>query len=227
MSKSKGEKKPLSKKTLALLDQLKRKRGIRELGKRFLIVCEDGKSAPNYFEALKKHYNLSAMSVRVVGSGGSTQPIQVVTRAVELKKNAEEAESGTVPFSQVWCVIDGDYGDKIVNARAKATANSVKLAISTKCFEYWLLLHYEENDSSTLDCDALVSSLRDKHVPGYEKGTCEFHDMVTRVEDAVARAEKLRRPGIKRGELPENQNPCSEVYKLIKAIKTADSPTTA
>jgi hypothetical protein len=54
MSKSKGEKKPLSKKTLALLDQLRRKRGIKELRKRFLIVCEDGKSAPNYFEALKK-----------------------------------------------------------------------------------------------------------------------------------------------------------------------------
>jgi hypothetical protein len=222
MSKGKGEQKPLSKATLALLDQLKRKRGIRELKKRFLIVCEDGKSAPNYFEALKKHYNLSATSVRVVGSGGSTQPIQVVTRAIELKKNAEDTESGTLPFNQVWCVIDGDYGNKIVNARAKARANKVELAISTKCFEYWLLLHYEENDSSTMDCDALVSLLRDQHIPGYEKGICEFHDIVTRVEDAVVRAEKLRRPGIRRGESPENQNPCSEVYKLIKAMKTAD-----
>jgi hypothetical protein len=222
MSKSKGVKKPLSKKTLTLLEQLQRKRGIRELKKRFLIVCEDGKSAPNYFEALKKYYNLSAMSVQIVGSGGSTQPIQVVTKAVELKKNAEDTESGTVPFHQVWCVIDGDYGNKIVNARVKARANSVELAISTKCFEYWLLLHYEENDSSTMDCDALVSLLREKHFPGYEKGSCEFHTIVMRVEDAVVRAEKLRRPGIKRRDLPENQNPCSEVYKLIKAIKTAD-----
>src|SRR5258707_2699120 len=170
MSKSKGKRRPLSKKTLALLDQLKRRRGIRELEKRFLIVCEDGKSAPNYFEALKKHYNLSATSVQVVGSGGSTQPTQVVTKAIELKHNAEDAESGTVPFNQVWCVIDGDYGNKIANARAKAKANNVELAISTKCFEYWLLLHYEENDTSTLDCDGLVSSLRERHIPGYEKG---------------------------------------------------------
>lgn len=222
MSKSKGVKRPLSKKTLALLDQLKRKRGIRELKRRFLIVCEDGKSAPNYFEALKKHYNLSATSIRVVGSGGSTQPIQVVERAVELKTNAENAESGTVPFDQVWCVIDGDYGNKIINARAKAIANNVELAISTKCFEYWLLLHYEENDTSTTNCDGLVSALRQKHIPAYQKGKCEFHDIVTRVENAVARAEQLRKPGIKRGDPPENQNPCSEVYKLIKAIKTAD-----
>src|SRR5262245_61878143 len=110
------------------------------------------------------------MSVRVVGSGGSTQPIQVVTRAIELKKNAEYAESGTVPFDQVWCVIDGDYGNRIANARARATAKSVKLAVSTKCVEYWLLLHYEENDSATMDCDTLVSPLRDRHIPAYEKG---------------------------------------------------------
>jgi hypothetical protein len=219
MSKRRGAKKPLSKKTQALLDQLKRKRGIRDLQKRFLIVCEDGKSAPNYFEALKKHYNLSATSVRIAGSGGSTQPIQVVTKAVEVKK-AEAAETGGVPFSQVWCVIDGDYGHKIGNARAKAAANQVELAISTKCFEYWVLLHFEENDSSTMDCSALVSSLRGRHIPDYEKGKCEFHEIVTKVDDAVARAEKLRSPGIKRGDPPEKQNPCSEVYKLINAIKT-------
>ena len=47
MSKSKGESHPVSKKTLALLDQLQRKRGTRDLKKRILIVCEDGKSAPN------------------------------------------------------------------------------------------------------------------------------------------------------------------------------------
>lgn len=222
MSKSKGRKRPLSKKTRALLDQLKRKRGIRDLKRRFLIVCEDDKSAPNYFEALKKHYNLSATSVQVVGGGGSTQPIQVVTTAVELKKNAQDTRNGTMPFDQVWCVIDGDYGSNIANARTRANANKVQLAISTKCFEYWLLLHFEENDTATMDCNGLVRALRGKHIPGYQKGTCEFHEIVTRVEIAAARAEKFRKPGIQRGDLPENQNPCSEVYRLINAIKTVD-----
>ena len=40
--------KPLSKATGALLAQLRRRRGERDLEKRFLIVCEDDKSAPNY-----------------------------------------------------------------------------------------------------------------------------------------------------------------------------------
>ena len=59
MSKGKKPKKPISKKTQSLLKDLQRKRGVRELAKRFLIVCEDDKSAPNYFQALKKHWNRS------------------------------------------------------------------------------------------------------------------------------------------------------------------------
>lgn len=218
MSKGKKPKKPLSKKVVALNKQLQRLRGVRKLAKRFLIVCEDDKSAKNYFEALKDHFSLSATSIQVAGSGGKTQPIQVVERAVELKKSAAGPKSGTEPFDQVWCVIDGDYGDKINNARAKARANRVKLAISTMCFEYWVLLHFEESDTSTMDCNALVRSLKSKYLPRYEKGKCDFHDIVKCVHDACKRAEKLRKPGIKRRELPEIQNPCSEVYKLVNAI---------
>ena len=52
MSRGKKPKKPVSKKVLSLNEQLQRRRGVRYLAKRFLIVCEDEKSAPNYFEAL-------------------------------------------------------------------------------------------------------------------------------------------------------------------------------
>jgi len=218
MSKGKKHKKPLSKTTMALLEQIKRRSGQRDLPNRFLIVCEDHKSAPNYFEALKKHFNLSATSIQVVGSGGRTQPLQVVTRAVELKENAADEESGTEPFDEVWCVIDGDFGDKINNARAKAKAKGVELAISTKCFEYWVLLHFEESATPTTNCDAVVTSLRKKHLPKYEKGSCDFRAIVKQVHVARERAEKLRKPGIGRGDQPENQDPCTEVYKLINAI---------
>ncbi|MGA2067459.1 MAG: RloB family protein [Thermoguttaceae bacterium] len=208
----------MSKATVALIEQLQRRRGVRNLAKRCLIVCEDTKSARDYFDALKEHFKLSAASVRVTGSGGHTQPIQVVERAIQIKASAAGRNSGTVPFEQVWCVIDGDYGEKIVNARSKAEANGVCLAVSTMCFEYWVLLHFEENDKSTVDCDAVVSTLKRKHLPRYAKGKFDFSSIVVHVRDACERAEKLRAPRIARGDLPENQNPCSEVYKLVNAI---------
>jgi hypothetical protein len=203
------------------LEQLQRRRGVRDLAKRFLIVCEDAKSAPAYFEAMKRHFNLSAASIRVAGSEGRSQPIQVVAKAIEIKRQAADPDSGTEPFDEVWCVIDGDYGHKINNARTKAKANGVELAVSTMCFEYWILLHFEENDKATDDCAELVRNLRTKHLREYEKGKCDFREIVTSVHDACQRAEKLRRPGIRRGEHPEKQNPCSEVYKLVNAILSA------
>ena len=108
-------------------------------------------------------------------------------------------------------------GDKIANARFKARAANIELAVSTMCFEYWLLLHFEENDKSALDCECHIRLLK-KHLPQYNKGTCDFLPIVKRVSEACNRAEKLRRPGLNRGDLPENQNPCSEVYLLIQAM---------
>lgn len=218
MRKETGRRKPLSKSTLAIIEQMQRKRGVRELEERFLIVCEDGKSAPQYFEALKKHLNLSATYVTVVGSGGRTQPSQVVRAAIDRKKAAAGEDSGTEPFSQVWCVIDGDYGPKIPTARAAAKANDVKLAVTTQCFEYWVLLHHEENDAAAMDCAGHIQVLRKNHIPDYDKGKCDFRDVVRHHDIACARARKLRAGGLARGETPENQNPCSELYELVEAI---------
>ena len=125
-----------------------------------------------------------------------------------------------MPFNQVWCVIDGDYGKKIVNARSKAEANGIALAISTMCFEYWILLHFEECDKAAVNCDAVIRTLK-KYLLQYTKGKCDFSSIVVHVRDACVRAEKLRRPGIARGDLPEGQNPCSEVYKLVNAMLDA------
>ncbi|MHB1560820.1 MAG: RloB family protein [Isosphaeraceae bacterium] len=227
MSKGRKPKKPISNATQALLASLQRRKGVKELEKRFLIVCEDTKSAIAYFKALKKHLKLTATSVIVAHSDNRTQPIQVVEEAFARKKEAASRRSGTEPFDHVWCVIDGDYGDKIPPARAKAKARRIELAISTMCFEYWVLLHFEKCDQSTINCDGVVDNLRSRHLPNYEKGNCDFRQIVKAVEIACKRAETLRKPGIERGELPEAQNPCSELYRLINLILETKNKNTA
>lgn len=211
-------KKPISKKTSALLAGLQRRHGIRELAKRVLIVCEDDKSAPNYFKALKRHFNLSATSVVIAGSGGSTQPIQVVERAKSLKESAQVDQAGTEPFEYVWCVIDGDYGAAIANARSSANAHGISLAISTKCFEFWISLHLEDCAIPCANCDEVVRGLRDRHLPDYDKGQYDFGELVQSVLVASERAKRNRQQGISRGDLPENQNPCTEVYKIVDLL---------
>lgn len=120
-------------------------------------------------------------------------------------------------------MIDGDYGIKIHNARASATAKGIELAISTPCFEYWVLLHFEESAAPAIDCDAVIHTLKKKYLSVYDKGKCDFQEIVVNVREACKRAAKLRKPDLANGTLPEDQNPCSEVYKLVDAILGARS----
>lgn len=224
MSKGKKTKRPISKKTSYLLEDLARKRNVRELSKRYLIVCEDDKSAPTYFETLKSHFRLDATKVQVEGSKGSTQPLLVAKRAIAIKNAAKSRRSGTTPFDEVWCLIDGDYGHAIHNARSSANAHGILLAISNKCFEYWVLLHFRKATTPTADCDGLVEMVRSKGcIPDYSKGGCDYSIAMENVGDACDRAKEIREDGLARGiQLPENQNPCSEVYMLVNKLLDRD-----
>ena len=217
MSKGKGRSKIVPPKLLALQSQLRRDRGERNIEKRILIVCEDEKSAPNYFYALKKYLNLSAASIEVAGSGGNTQPMQVVKKAADLRGRSFRDDSGTMPFNSVWALVDGDYGKKVGVARIEAKKNGVNLVVTTQCFEYWVVLHYEDYQSPDNKCDDVVRYLK-KHDSMYSKGACNFKDIVSKYTIASNRAKTLREPQAERC-LPENQNPCSEIYKLINHIE--------
>ena len=105
-------------------DIIKRKTGTIDLATRILIVCEDGKSAINYFKALKRLMGLSAVSPVVKpNKDGQTQPEQVVAHARQLM--AQALDSGTEPFDLVWCVIDGDFGPKVTRCRPTADSSHI------------------------------------------------------------------------------------------------------
>jgi hypothetical protein len=141
----------------------------------------------------------------------------VIRRPAPRRTSGLKSKIQGVETEQVWCVIDGDYQDKINNARRKADANGVRLAVSTPCFEYWVLLHFEDNATPCAKCIDTIRFLK-KHVGGYQKGVCDFDPIVVNVHDAVDRAEQLRTLRASIDRLPENHNPCSEIYLLIKNI---------
>ena len=156
--------------------------------------------------------------MRVVGSNYRTQPLQVVQRALELQKEARRSASGTVPFDDAWCVIDGDYGDKVGIARNAINDRTTHLAISTPCFEYWILLHFAESAQPAVDCNEVISILRAGPIPEYNKGIFDHSRIIDRAVDAASRARKLREPRKAIDPLPEMHNPCSEIYLLIEEL---------
>ena len=208
---------PPSKSRQGFIAQLQRQRGIKEMNRRVLIVCEDQKSAPNYFNALRDELKLPALSVVVASSDGRTQPIQVVQTAINMCDKAESKDNDDDPFDEAWAVIDGDYGVEINNARNSAAAHEpkIKLAITTPCFEYWIILHFEDYGTTQKTSAQIVSQL-EKNIPDYGKGSTKFGSIVGRYKDAMCRAKRGRDTG--EFPNPEDQNPCSEIDKLIDSI---------
>jgi hypothetical protein len=206
---------PKSVKYHALVQQLHRSTGIRNPAKRILIVCEDTKSAPRYLEELKQHLRLSATSVSVVDSKSYTQPKQVVERAIKEKAKAaqEEERDGLPRYHACYAVIDGDYGNKVKAARKLAFENGIELIVSTPCFETWVLFHVAHWDTSVAKCKDVIHELK-KHLPEYHKGSFSYGQLVARHNEARIRAEKLRRATT----LPEEQNPCSDMYKMLTKL---------
>lgn len=111
-------------------------------GKRFnkktLILCE-GKVETLYFKMLKEKYSKSNIRVSILEE--STQGSKLVDKAI--KKSKE--------FEEVYVVFDRDEltNPQLSKALTLAKRNNIKMLLTVRQFEYWLLLHFENYQSST------------------------------------------------------------------------------
>lgn len=182
-----------------------------------LIVCEGEKSEPNYFRSLCRALRLT--SVRVVGKECGNAPISIVDYAVKERKNRKRlSRSGSgVNYDAIWCVMDVEEEGKnpsLHSALDKAKAHELETVLSNPCFEFWVLLHFQEKVRPFRNCDEVGHHLK-KVLPDYKKGQdCSKLLAATRAE-AMARAKRIREnspdPRIER-------NPSTEIDLLVAAL---------
>jgi hypothetical protein len=202
--------------------QLARKKARRETYDRILIVSEGEKTEVLYFDEIRKYYKLATTHVKVCRSEYGTTPLQVVDFALHLCEETREWES-------VFCVIDRDdhpgYEDALNKARAhdKKLRNDLKQPIevraipSNPCFELWLVLHFERVERN-IHRDEVVRVLRDRLIPGYEKGRRGIFEITrTRLDTAYTNADRIKARQERR-DLPGMDNPCTCVDELVKVL---------
>jgi hypothetical protein len=99
----------------------------------FLIVCEGGKTEPNYFKGFRVPRTI------IEGTGRNT--VSLVNYAIAQR---EKYKSQNIYFSEVWCVLDRDsFPASLVKlAHDEAKKNDIKLAYSNESFELWYYLHF-------------------------------------------------------------------------------------
>ncbi|MEW6187294.1 MAG: RloB family protein [Thermodesulfobacteriota bacterium] len=199
----------------------RRKMASRSPYDRVLIVCEGGKTEPNYVRWLINHFGLNRANVVIADKKGGLDPKRLVEYALEeFNKDWD--------FDHVHCVFDRDKHttydgalEKIRSVRLKGGAK-IHAITSIPCFEFWLLLHFTyttrhyEAPLDESNCELVVSDLR-KFIPGYKKGSKDFvFFLLDKTEDAIINAKQIE----KFHETSGTDIPSTKIYILVEYLKS-------
>lgn len=148
---------------------------------RMLIVCEGGKTEPQYFEELKSDQRLPSANVQIHPGRSGTDPLSVVGYAEQLLLFGDQHRKiEAKAFETVYVVIDRDQHENYHAALAKAKSldgkyrNDIKRAVrfqavaSVPCFALWFLLHFQDVHAP-IHRHVALATLR-RHLPQYDKG---------------------------------------------------------
>lgn len=200
----------------------------------FLIVCEDGKTEPEYFKQFVDLFPDETLYVRPVGTGFT--PLGVVERAIiEKAKLEEESKKEFGQDDAIWVVFDKDDADlndttrqNFERAFERARENEFQIAYSNECFELWFLLHLEEIPSHPAIPRAdiytrLQELIRQKPNESnfiYEHGKTEIIAKINQFGNeskAIERAEILLQA--QTGVAPIQANPSTRVHLLVIELR--------
>ena len=183
----------------------------------FIISSEGKETEPRYFKAFA--FESNKWRIKIVEKRFGTDPVSVVNAAINYKNENELRKD-----DKIWVVIDTDFSPEdrqekekeLTNAGNSCKNNGFGYAVSNPCFEFWLLLHFEENPniSSTIKEQDKCLQLLKKHYPDYDKSTFNPQKFTGKVKEAVENAQKLDND---RDETwPRNHG--STVYKMVNCL---------
>ena len=176
----------------------RRGRPRRSVNPRILILCEGIKTEPNYFEGFKKSRSLTSVVVRPLRSG------QVGPTGL-LKRVREELRDDP-SWDEVYCVLDHDGRDTKIRAfesqlaaiNKKEDSCHIEMILSSPCFEFWLLLHFEFTNrpfttgTHGTACEGVIRRLQ-HYLPKYRKNDIQiFQKCREYVDTALENAGKLQ-----------------------------------
>ncbi len=199
-------------------ESLRRRRAMKASYDIILIVCEGGKTEPNYFTQLKKASRLSNANVRICGRGAD--PLSVVNFAIESFKQEPE-------FDRIYCVFDRDRHttydaalDKVHQARL-GKGTKIFAIPSVPCFEFWLLLHFIcttkpfDAPPGNSICSRVIEELK-KYLPEYQKGD---HDIFDKIQDNLDNAITNARQVEQFHQTSRTDNPSTLVHSLVEYLR--------
>lgn len=174
-----------------------------------VVVCDDSKSAPNYFAELQQTLR-KFCTIRVVAVPKDDSTVMDVA----ILKRSDLTDGGA--DATVWALIDlemrPDSTERAHALRERAVRDDIRLVLSQPCFEVWILLHFKATGQHFLNCKAVIRELRKCWKGAFEtvfpdkKAQADYRKLGHFVEPAIRHArESLSR---------QNQS-WTEVWKVV------------
>ena len=179
-----------------------------------LIVCEGGKTEPNYFKAFPENKHVYD-AIDILGMGYNT--VSLVRKAIQLRNEAQENRK---PYQEVWCVFDRDSFplESFNEAIALAKREKIRCAYSIEAFEIWYLLHFNYCDtafSRTQYKEKLTAALGTEYL---KNDTQMYKRLENRQKEAIQNAKRLRI--FQCNKTIQNQNPVTTVFELVEKLQS-------
>ncbi len=180
-----------------------------------VIASEDTHAVERYFDRFKPR----RVQFRFLPTeDGRSSPQAIVARL-----DAYKTEFQIGVGDQLWYCgdidhwADNNHRTNLNTVLSHCHNREYLVALSNPCFELWLLLHFEESPSQSLNCKTVCERLRTIAAGYSKKNGCgaEITDM--HVQQAIARA-KL---GDTASGLPGN--PATQVHRIIESMAARQS----
>jgi len=201
----------------------------------FYIASEGQNTEPDYFEIIlaNLYHNIQMVILPETPDVRGNDPTKLKKR---IQKKLQEKMDKNIISREAWVVVDKDAWTveqlnevaNWVNGENKKEAKEAKeaavfhgMALSNPCFEFWLLLHFEEG-TGALDSDKCESKLKE-YIPKYERkrlNAPKLKELFT--DDAIKAA--IKRSEIKNKDLDEGwprQPGHTTMHNLVKRILDA------
>jgi hypothetical protein len=199
----------------------------------FLIVCEDEKTEPSYFQQFQYQFPERTMYIITIGTG--RDPKGVIEQAIKKREEFKLEYYKEIDF--VWVVFDKDDADenetkinRFNDAFKIAERENIQIAYSNEVFELWLLLHitYVE-ESKPLSRSKIYEKLQSQIRKSAEKynnyeydhykpnNIVEIINEIGNEEQAIQKASKLL--DYHKNKKPIEANPSTKVHILVKELR--------
>ena len=140
----------------------------------------------------------------------------------EKKQRKQDVRQGRalVEYESVWCVMDVEQHGKnptLSDALQCARDRKFETVLSNPCFEFWLLLHFEDAAKPYTDCAAVIPDLQRVMGRPYQKGEDVFDLFSHHIGEAIRRARSLEQRQ-RYDDAEPVSNPSTQAHHLVEFL---------